>query len=126
MLVRENGDCINDQETLVRDGIEREGWVWVESESATDGLDYTWIGPQDTVSQVLRERAVAQELTLQTCGTSEPDDRRHDKLRDPSASPNYPSQRRLIPAEQDDPLCSIAAGLSIPHHNDKPPRKRKR
>ena len=55
MLVRETGDCINDQETLVWDGIEREGWVCLEFRSATEGFDvrlvnYTCIVAQDTVS----------------------------------------------------------------------------
>ncbi|KAI6855222.1 hypothetical protein KC367_g9237 [Hortaea werneckii] len=113
MVVRGNEDCINGHETLVRDGIEREGWVCLESRSATEGfdvhvVDYTCIVAQDRVS------------------TIEPDDPQRGKLQTLFASPKHPLERRLILAEQDDPLCRIAAGISTPRHNDKPPRKRKR
>ena len=126
MLGRQNGDS----ETLVRDEIGCEGWVCLESRSTTEGSDAPLsdsIGAEDTVSLVLCERKVAPKPTQHTIGTSEADDPRRGELQNPSASPHHLSARCLILAEQDDPLCRIAGGISIPHHNEKPPpRKRKR
>lgn len=58
MLVWETSKRFNDQENLIGDGVEREGWVCLDSRSATEEFDFclvdcTSVIIQDTVLQAL-------------------------------------------------------------------------